>query len=88
MCIVVYMTRTNIDLDDEMVDRAMRLFHLQTKREAIHLALVRLVGSQPMGVDEQLACRGMGWGSGVEDEQLAAARAPRFPEWDEYVATR
>jgi Arc/MetJ family transcription regulator len=77
---VVYVSRTNIDLNDEMIDRAMRLFHLKTKRNAIQLALVRLIGSVPMEVDERLACRGMGWGDAADDERLGGARAPRFPE--------
>jgi Arc/MetJ family transcription regulator len=86
MCILVCVSRTNIELDDELIERAMRLFHLKTKREAVQFALLRLVGSGPMGVEEQLTCRGMGWGDEAEDAQLADARAPRFPEWDAYVA--
>jgi len=66
MCMVVSMSRTNIDLDDELVDRAMRLFHLTTKREAVQLALERLV-NRPMSKDEMLAMQGTGW-SGDLDE--------------------
>jgi len=54
------MTRTNIDLDDQLVDRAMRLYRLRSKREAVDLALRRLVG-EPMSRDEALATEGTGW---------------------------
>lgn len=43
------MTRTNIDLDDELVERAMRKFGLSTKRSAVELALQRLVGPPVTG---------------------------------------
>ena len=33
------MSRTNIEIDDEFVERAMRAFGLRTKREAVQLAL-------------------------------------------------
>lgn len=60
MCMVVYMSRTNIELDDELVERAMRLYALKTKREAVQLALERLV-NRPMTKDEMLAMQGTGW---------------------------
>lgn len=53
-------TRTNIDLDDELVARAMRLYRLRSKREAVDLALRRLVG-EPMSREEALAAEGSGW---------------------------
>jgi Arc/MetJ family transcription regulator len=77
-CIV---SRTNIDLDDGLVERAMRLYHLQTKREAVHLALERLVGAGPMSVDEQLGMEGVGW-----DGDLDEMRSDRFPGWSEGAA--
>ncbi|MGQ0831179.1 MAG: type II toxin-antitoxin system VapB family antitoxin, partial [Microthrixaceae bacterium] len=39
-------SRTNIDLDDELVDRAMRMYRLESKRAAVQLALERLVGER------------------------------------------
>ena len=33
------MSRTNIDIDDELVDKAMRMYRLESKRAAIDLAL-------------------------------------------------
>lgn len=66
-------SRTNIDIDDELIERAMRRYRLETKREAVALALRRLVG-EPMSADEILAVRGTGW-SGDLDELRAGAGA-------------
>jgi Arc/MetJ family transcription regulator len=38
--------RTNIVLDDNLINEAMRLAHVKTKREAVDLALRRFVSSQ------------------------------------------
>jgi Arc/MetJ family transcription regulator len=54
------MSRTNIDIDDELVERAMRRYRLPSKRAAVDLALRRLVG-EPMNRDEALAMEGTGW---------------------------
>lgn len=54
------MSRTNIDIDDELVDRAMRLFRLESKRAAVQLALERLVG-QRMTTEEILGMQGVGY---------------------------
>ena len=54
------MTRTNIEIDDVLVGRAMRLYRLRSKREAVDLALRRLVG-EPMSREEALATEGTGW---------------------------
>lgn len=54
------MTRTNIEIDDVLVDRAMRLYRLRSKREAVDLALRKLVG-EPMSRREALATEGTGW---------------------------
>jgi len=70
------MTRTNIDLDDELVAEAMRKYNLRTKREAVELALRRLVG--PRLTPSFLAgLRGIGWGnwSGPEDRLRRAQAA-------------
>ena len=64
---VYEMGRTNIELDDELVERAMRLYGLRTKREAVHLALERLVGGPPMTREEILAMRGTGWGGDLDE---------------------
>jgi Arc/MetJ family transcription regulator len=38
------MSRTNIDIDDELINEAMHKYGLKTKKEAVDLALRRLVG--------------------------------------------
>jgi Arc/MetJ family transcription regulator len=65
------MTRTNIEIDDELVGRAMRVYRLSSKRAAVDLALRRLVG-EPMSREEMLAAEGMGW-----DGDLDAMRSER-----------
>ena len=57
---MVYVSRTNIELDDRLVDMAMQRYGLKTKREAVQLALERLVGDV-MTRDEALAMEGFGW---------------------------
>ncbi len=53
-------TRTNIELDDDIVEAAMRLYGTRSKRETVDLALRRLVGAR-LGVEEALALEGSGW---------------------------
>jgi len=48
--------RTNIEIDDELVDQAMRRYGLRTKREAVDLALRHLVG-EPLTTAEALDFR-------------------------------
>jgi Arc/MetJ family transcription regulator len=50
-------SRTNIDIDDELLARVMRRLGVHTKREAVDLAL-RHVAGQPMTIDEALEMRG------------------------------
>lgn len=75
------MAKTNIDIDEQLVERAMRLYSVRTRREIVDLALRRLVGEGPMSVDEQLSLRGMGW-----DGDLDEMRADRSPDWSERAA--
>jgi len=51
------MSRTNIDIDDELVHRVMMQFGLTTKREAVDYALRHLAG-QPMTREEMIAMAG------------------------------
>lgn len=60
------MSRTNIDIDDDLLERAMRLYRLETKREAVNLALAHLVG-EPMTREEILALEGTGWDGDLEE---------------------
>jgi Arc/MetJ family transcription regulator len=54
------MTRTNIDLDDSLVAEVMRRFGVPTKKEAVDLALRRLVGV-PLTREFLLGLEGVGW---------------------------
>ena len=54
------MTRTNIDLDDGLINDVMERYGFKTKREAVDSALRRLAPA-PMMRDEALSMRGSGW---------------------------
>jgi len=54
------MTRTNVEIDEQLVRRVMDRYGLRTKRSAIELALQRL-DIEPMSREEALAMRGAGW---------------------------
>ncbi len=56
-CIVFHMSRTNIDINDELVEIVMMRYQLTTKREAVDYALRHLAG-QPMTTEEALAMFG------------------------------
>lgn len=61
--LIVYdgvMTRTNIEIDEALVNEAMRRYGLHSKRAAVDLALRRLVG-EAMTREEALAMEGAGW---------------------------
>lgn len=60
------MARTNIEIDDRLVDAAMRRYGLPSKRAAVDLALRRLVGDA-MDRDEALAMEGTGWDGDLDD---------------------
>jgi Arc/MetJ family transcription regulator len=72
---VLAMSRTNIDIDDELIAEAMRRLGARTKREAVDLALRRVVG-EPASREELLALRGAGW-----EGDLEAMRADRLGRW-------
>jgi Arc/MetJ family transcription regulator len=57
--------RTNIEIDDTLVHKAMRRYGLHTKRAAVDLALRRLV-SDAMTKEEALAMEGSGWEGDLE----------------------
>jgi Arc/MetJ family transcription regulator len=68
------MSRTNIDIDDELIAEAMRKYHLRTKKEAVDLALRRLVG--PRLSPEFLArLEGSGWDGDLDE--LRAGSSPQ-----------
>jgi Arc/MetJ family transcription regulator len=54
------MARTNIEIDDYLVGEVMRRFGASTKKEAVDLALRRLVG-EPLTTEFLLTLEGVGW---------------------------
>jgi Arc/MetJ family transcription regulator len=60
------MGRTNVELDDALVERVMSRYGVSTKRAAIDLALRRL-DLEPMSREEALAMRGSGWEGDLEE---------------------
>ncbi|MGA9595761.1 MAG: type II toxin-antitoxin system VapB family antitoxin [Acidimicrobiia bacterium] len=52
------MARTNIELDDELLDLIMRRYGVHTKTEAVNLALRHLAG-KPLTIAEALEMRGV-----------------------------
>lgn len=65
-----YVSRTNIELDDELLAEAMRRFGVRTKREAVDLALRRLVGAS-LTPEFVRSLDGIGW-EGDLDEMRAS----------------
>lgn len=70
------MSRTNIDIDDEACERVMRMYNLETKRDAINLAL-RKLAIEPMTKEEVLAMQGF-WADRPPVD-MDALRADRYP---------
>jgi Arc/MetJ family transcription regulator len=60
------MSRTNIDLDDELVAEVMRRFGLRTKKEAVDLALRRLVGPR-LSPEFLEGLEGIGWEGDLDE---------------------
>jgi len=60
------MSRTNIDIDDELCRQVMDRYHLSTKREAVNMALRHLAG-EPLGLAEARALRGTGWDADLDE---------------------
>jgi Arc/MetJ family transcription regulator len=59
------MSRTNIDIDDELISSVMRRYHFRTKREAVDYALKQLQ-VEPLTKEEALAMEGTGWDGDLE----------------------
>ena len=69
------MSRTNIDLDDDLVAEVMRRYRVKTKKDAVDLALRRLVG-EPLTTEFLLSLEGIGW-----DGDLDAMRDDPIDAW-------
>lgn len=69
------MTRTNIDIDDELIKEIMSTYKFRTKREAVDFALRHARRPKPLSIEEVLALRGSNFID--PDYDLEAARAVR-----------
>jgi len=66
-------TRTNVVIEDELIERVMSQYRFRTKREAVDYALRRLVSKyEPK---DMLDLEGAGWGGDLE-----AMRRKRCPD--------
>lgn len=54
------MSRTNIEIDDDLIATAQRIYRLGSKRTAVDFALRRLVG-EALNAEDALALRGTGF---------------------------
>lgn len=70
----MYMSRTNIDIDDDVMRRVQASYGLRTKKEAVDFALRRLL-IEPFTQREALAAEGSGWDGDLDE--LRAGTAPR-----------
>ena len=60
------MSRTNIDIDDDLILCVMRRYNLRTKREAVDFAL-RQIAPRTLTSEEFLALEGSGWGGDLDE---------------------
>jgi Arc/MetJ family transcription regulator len=60
------MSRTNIEIDDELIAEAMRKYGLKTKKEAVDLALRRLVGPR-LSPEFVESLQGIGWEGDLDE---------------------
>jgi len=60
------MSRTNVDIDGELIAQVMRRFGLSTKKAAVDLALRRLVGMLPTR-EFLLGLEGVGWEGDLDE---------------------
>jgi Arc/MetJ family transcription regulator len=67
-------SRTNLDIDDELVAETMQRYGLSTKRAAVDFALRRLVGDT-MSRDEALEMEGSGWDADLDELRSDTAAA-------------
>jgi Arc/MetJ family transcription regulator len=64
--------RANVDLDDRLVSEVMRRYCLKTKREAVDLALRRLV-DEPLHTAQALELEGSGWDADLGELRQSGA---------------
>lgn len=68
------MTRTNVVVDDLLIERVMKLYGLSTKRAAIDFALRAVAGDKSRR--DMLDLRGSGWEGELDELRQARHQAP------------
>ena len=66
------MARTNIDIDDDACRAVMERYHLDSKRDAVNMALRRLA-AEPLELADARRLRGSGWDGDLDE--LRSSRA-------------
>jgi len=69
-----YMSRTNIDIDDQACAEVMRRYRFTTKKEAVNFAL-KVLAAEPLNLEEAMSLRGSGWEGGLDE--LRSTRSAR-----------
>ncbi len=67
------MIRTNVVIDEDLIERVMQQYGFRTKRETVDYALRRLVSKY--APKDMLDLEGVGWGG-----DLDAMRRKRYPD--------
>ena len=70
------MGRTNIEIDDELMQAAMERFGLTTKRSVVELALQRLMASS-VDADFRRTLAGTGWSGDLDSMREATSEKVR-----------
>jgi Arc/MetJ family transcription regulator len=61
------MARTNVVVDERLLERVMELYGLRTKREAIDFALRRTLAATDDPHERALALEGSGWDADLDE---------------------
>lgn len=65
--------RTNIDIDDAACAAVMERYQLESKRDAVNLALRRLA-AEPLSLADARGLRGSGWEGDLSELRVARAQ--------------
>lgn len=69
------MSRTNIEIDDDLISAAQRIYGLDSKRSAVDFALRRLVG-EALSIEDALSLQGTGFD--YTNEELESFSLPEY----------
>jgi len=70
------MGRTNIEIDDELVEQAMRLTGVRTKREVVDIALRRLIEKGTLYRSVRRLRGKLAWNGDVDQWRSARTNGP------------